>query len=175
MPLTVTGRVPADTGRFVATANHASLIDGLLLVLCLPGPVCFVAGEKFATQRVAGPFLRRIGCEFVHRAEPERAAADTRRLADALRNGRSLAVWPEGSLDSAPGVRAFHLGAFEAATATSTPVLPVGIQGSRDVVRPGSRLPRRSAIHVSIGDPISPAGTGWPLPWPCASRPAPPS
>ena len=54
VPLTVTGRVPADTGRFVATANHASLIDGLLLVLCLPGPVCFVAGEKFATQRVAG-------------------------------------------------------------------------------------------------------------------------
>jgi 1-acyl-sn-glycerol-3-phosphate acyltransferase len=162
VPLTVTGKVPADVRPFVATANHASFIDGLLLVLCLPGPVRFAAAEKFATQRVAGPFLRRIGCEFVHRAEPERAAADTRRLADALRNGRSLAVWPEGSLNRAPGVRAFHLGAFEAATATGTPVLPIGIQGSRDVVRPGSRCPRRSAVHVSIGDPISPAGTGWP-------------
>ncbi len=162
VPITVTGEVPADGRPFVAAANHASFIDGLIVVLCLPGPVCFAAGEKFATERVAGPFLRRIGCEFVHRAEPERAAADTRRLAAALRAGRSLAIWPEGSLDPAPGVRAFHLGAFEAAAATGTAVLPIGIRGSRDVVRPGSRFPRRSAVHVTISDPISPAGSGWP-------------
>ena len=162
VPLTVTGQVPADIRPFVAAANHASFIDGLIITLCLPGPVCFAAGERFATQRIAGPFLRRIGCEFVHRAEPQQAAADTGRLAGALRGGRSIAIWPEGSLDRAPGVRPFHLGAFEAAATTGTPVIPVGIRGSRDVVCPGRRLPRRSALHVAIGDPISPAGTGWP-------------
>jgi 1-acyl-sn-glycerol-3-phosphate acyltransferase len=162
IPLTVTGQLPADARPFVAAANHASFIDGLILALSLPGPVCFAAGEKFATQHVAGPFLRRIGCEFVHRADPQQAAADTRRLAGALRSGRSLAAWPEGGLDRAPGVRPFHLGAFEAATATGAPVVPIGIRGSRDVVRPGGRFPRRSAIHVTIGDPITPAGTSWP-------------
>lgn len=159
--LTVTGAIPADVRPFVAAANHASFIDGLILLLCLPGPICFAAAEKFATRRIVGPFLRRIGCEFVHRAEPQMAAADTRRLADALRNGHSLVVWPEGSLDRAAGVRPFHLGAFEAAAAAGTPVIPIGIQGSRDMVRPGSRFPRRGSAHVAFGDPLRPAGTGW--------------
>jgi 1-acyl-sn-glycerol-3-phosphate acyltransferase len=161
VPLTVTGEVPAGARPFVAAVNHASFIDGLILVLCLPGPICFAADEKFATQRIAGPFLRRIGCEFVHRAEPQRAAADTRGLVGALRSGRSLAVWPEGSLDRAPGLRPFHLGAFEAAAEAGALVVPIGIRGSRDVVCPGGRFPRRGAVHVAIGDPVTPAGTGW--------------
>ena len=38
--------VPADVRLFAAAVNHASFIDGLILVLCLPGPVCFAAGES---------------------------------------------------------------------------------------------------------------------------------
>jgi len=161
VPLTVAGEITGGASPFVAVANHASFADGLVLVLCLPGPVCFAAAEKFATQRIAGMFLRRIGCEFVHRAEPQQAAASTCHLTAALAGGRSLAVWPEGSLDPAPGLRPFHLGAFEAAAATGASVVPVGIRASRELVRPGSRFPRRAAIQVVIGDPIPPAGAGW--------------
>jgi acyl carrier protein len=161
VPLTVGGDAAGAPRPFIAVANHASFIDGLILVLSLPGPVCFAAGGKFATQRIAGPFLRRIGCQFVHH-DPQRAAADTHHLADVLRSGRSLAVWPEGALDPALGVRPFHLGAFEAAATTGTPILPIGIRGSRDVVRPGGKLPRRHAVHVAIGAPIKPSGLDWP-------------
>jgi 1-acyl-sn-glycerol-3-phosphate acyltransferase len=160
VPLTVSGQMPAD-GPLVAVANHASFIDGLVLVLCLPGPVCFAAAERFSGQRIAGPFLRRIGCEFVSPAQPQQAAAATGRLASALTAGRSLAVWPEGSLGAAAGVRRFHLGAFEAAAAAGTPVVPVGIRGTRAVLPPGSRFPRRGRVHVAIGAPIAPAGHGW--------------
>ena len=159
VPLTVTGETPA--GPFVAVANHASFIDGMILAICLPGPVCFAAADTFATHPIAGPFLRRIGCEFVHRGQPRQAAADTSRLASTLRRGRSLAIWPEGALDAAPGLRPFHLGAFDAAITAGTVVVPVGIRGSRELLRPGSRFPRRSAIHVAIGQPIKPSGTGW--------------
>jgi acyl carrier protein len=161
VPLTVTGAAPT-AGPFVAVANHASFADGLILALCLPEPICFAAAGRFATGWLTGPFLRRIGCVFVHRAEPVKAPAESRRLADVLRSGRSLAVWPEGGLDPAPGLRPFHLGAFDAAVSAGTPVVPVGIRGSHDMLRPGTRLPRRYAIHVAIGAPIKPASTGWP-------------
>jgi len=161
VPLTVAGEIAGGASPFVAVANHASFAAGLVLVLCLPGPVCFAVAEKFATQRIAGMFLRRIGCEFVYRAQPQQAAASTGHLTAALAGGPSLAVWPEGSLDPAPGLRSFHLGAFEAAAATGASVVPVGIRGSRELVRPGSWFPRRAPIHIAIGDPIPPAGAGW--------------
>jgi 1-acyl-sn-glycerol-3-phosphate acyltransferase len=44
----VTGQAPAAQ-PFVAVANHASIIDGLVLALCLPGPVCFAAADTLAT------------------------------------------------------------------------------------------------------------------------------
>lgn len=160
IPLRLTGKLPGG-GPFVIVANHASFIDGLVLLLALPGPVRFAAAQRFARQRLAGPFLRRIGCEFVQPGGPDAAAA-IRRLAASLATGHSLAVWPEGSLDPAPGLRPFHLGAFEAATGASTPVIPVGIRGTRDVVRPGTKLPHRAAISVCIGEPITPVGSGWP-------------
>lgn len=152
-------RGPPAAQPFVAVANHASFTDGLILALRLPEPICFAAAGRFATQWLTGPILRRIGCEFVLSGEPANAASETRRLAGALRSDRSLAVWPEGALDPAPGLRPFHLGAFAAAGA---PVVPVGIRGSREMLRPGTRFPRRYAINVAIGDPIKPAGTGWP-------------
>jgi 1-acyl-sn-glycerol-3-phosphate acyltransferase len=161
IPLTVTGHTPTAQ-PFVAVANHASFADGLILILCLPEPVCFAAAGRFATNWLTGPFLRRIGCQFVHRAEPAQAATETRRLAGVLHSGRSLAIWPEGALDPAPGLRPFHLGAFDAAVSAAAPVVPVGIRGSHQALRPGTRFPRRYAIHVAIGEPINPAGHGWP-------------
>lgn len=160
IPLRVTGQFPS--GRpFVIVANHASFIDALVLLLCLPEPVRFAAAQRFAAQRLAGPFLRRIGCEFLQPGGPQQAASATRRLATVLAAGHSLAVWPEGSLHPAPGLRPFHLGAFQAAVDAGVPVIPVGIRGTRDVVRPGTKLPRHAAASVWIGEPIIPAGIGW--------------
>jgi 1-acyl-sn-glycerol-3-phosphate acyltransferase len=160
VPLAASGELPTS-GPFVIVANHASLIDGLVLAGCLDDPACFAVSAKFSGNPVIGPFLRRIGAEFVSPDRPQEAVAATRRLTAVLAAGRSLAVWPEGSLSPAPGVRRFHLGAFEAAAAAGAPVVPVGLQGTRAVLRPGSRLPRRAGVHVAIGTPLTPAGDGW--------------
>ncbi len=160
LPLAVTGTVP-ESGPYVVVANHASFIDGLALVLCLPTPVAFVAGGELATQRIAGPFLRKLGCEFVDRAHPQQRSSDAARITEALKAGRSFVFFPEGSLHRAAGLRSFRLGAFAAATDSGAPIVPVGIRGSRDVVRPGGRFPRRGAVYVAIGDPIPPSGRGW--------------
>jgi len=161
VPFTIHGNVTGGTGSTVVVANHGSFIDGLVLMLCLREPATFVSGDEFATQHVAGPFLRRLGCEFVHRSDPSLMAEDASRLSTMLQEGHTLVYFPEGSLDRAAGIRPFHLGAFSAAVAAGCPVIPIGIRGSRDVVRPGGRLPRHGAIDVTIGNPISPTGTGW--------------
>jgi 1-acyl-sn-glycerol-3-phosphate acyltransferase len=152
---------PPERGPFVVVANHASFIDSLALMLALSSPVAFVAGGELASQRIAGPFLRRLGCVFVDQDHPEQRSRDAARITDAIKGGRSVVFFAEGSLHRAPGLRTFQLGAFVAAAGAHAPLVPVGIRGSRDVVRPGGRFPRHGAVTVAFGDAIEPSGIGW--------------
>ena len=156
----VTGSWPTE-GPYVAVANHASFVDGLAVVLASPAPVAFVAGGELAHQRVAGPFLRKLGCAFVNEGTMQVRRAEAADIAAALVSGRRFAFFPEGSITRAPGLRSFRLGAFTTATDAGVPIVPVGIRGTRDVVRPGGRLPRRGTVHVVVGNAIEPPGRGW--------------
>jgi len=149
--------LPADIPT-VVVANHRSFVDALALLLASPDPVVFVASSDLERQPLVGSFLRRLGCAFVHRGEAERSVEEVERLANLVREGHRLVIFPEGSITSAPGLRPFHLGAFAVAAATGCPVVPVGIRGTRDIVRPGSRLPHRGDVTVAVGSPVMPAG-----------------
>ena len=159
--LEVTGTPPDPASSFVVVANHMSFLDGLALIESFASPLAFVAGDELADQRIAGPFLRRLGCEFVNREAVTEQVAGAQRLAGVLRSARRLAVFPEGGLDRAVGVRPFRLGAFVTAAEAGVPGVPVGIRGGRDVLRPGEKFPRRGRVGVAIGDALVPKTSGW--------------
>jgi acyl carrier protein len=151
-------RVP---GGAVVVANHPSWIDGAVLASVLPDSPVFVVGGELAHHFWAGPFLRRLGVEFVQRATHEEGAADTRRMIVAARDGQTLVLFPEGHLSRVPGLRAFRLGAFLTAAEARVPVIPVVLRGTRSLLPPGHRLPRRGAVKVDIGDPVTTEQPGW--------------
>ena len=79
--LTVTGSEALQiSGGAVVVANHPSWIDGAVLASVLPGSPVFVVAGELAHHFWSGPFLRRLGVEFVQRASHEEGAADTRRM-----------------------------------------------------------------------------------------------
>jgi 1-acyl-sn-glycerol-3-phosphate acyltransferase len=153
--LRVHGTVRFD-GAAVVVANHSSFVDSLVLLLALPESVVFTTSSDMGRHRVIGSFLRRMGCVFVHRGQAHRSAEDVREMTDLLRAGGHLVVFPEGSIDPVAGLRPFHLGAFAVASATGCPVIPVGIRGTRDIVRPGTYRPHRGTAEVFVGSPITP-------------------
>ncbi|MGD0882503.1 MAG: AMP-binding protein [Acidimicrobiales bacterium] len=153
--LEVHGEPPVPGEPAVVASNHASFVDALVIVLALGGQPVFVTSSDMAAVRPVGTFLRRMGCLFVHRDQTDHSTDDVETMANLVRSGRTLVVFPEGSIVRAPGVRPFHLGAFAAAAGAGCPVVPAGIRGSRDVVRPGSYRPRRAAtVEVSYGRPL---------------------
>jgi 1-acyl-sn-glycerol-3-phosphate acyltransferase len=148
--------LPADA-RFVLVSNHASYLDGLVLVAVLDRPVAFVAKRELEAQRVAGRFLRRLGAAFVERFDPRRSVADAQRMADVVQAGHALMVFPEGTFVAAPGLMPFRLGGFLAAAHAGVPVIPVTLGGTRQLLGAGRWWPRPAALSVHIGSPLAAA------------------
>ena len=158
----------AGIGPCVVVANHASYLDGLVLVAALPPEFSFVAKAELKNGRLSGPFLRNIGSVFVERFDRQLGVEDARRIGDLARAGQTLVYFPEGTFTRAPGLRPFRLGAFLAAAEAGLPVVPVAIRGTRSILRGDDKMPHRGAIDVEVGPPIRPEPDQ--LPWDAALR-----
>lgn len=142
----------------IIVANHASYLDALIMVAALPHEFSFVAKAELGGSFLLRLFLQRIRTEFVERFDTLKGIEDARRIAAAARQGRSLLFFAEGTFTRIPGLRPFHMGAFEAAVAAGIPVVPVAVRGTRSILRGESRFPRRGAVIVTIGKPVEPGG-----------------
>ncbi len=162
MPLTVRGaenRPPAGRGC-VIVSNHASYLDAFMLIAALDRPVAFVAKAELAASWMSRIPLEGVGCEFVERFDKEKGVEDARRLVDAVRAGRTVLFFAEGTLQRMPGLLPFHMGAFVAAVEADAPVVPIAIRGTRAILRDQSWFPRRGPVTVTIGEPMDPPADG---------------
>jgi len=154
------GLVPAQA-PCVIVANHASFLDSLVLSAVLPPAFAFVAKRELVGAAIAGRFLEALGTAFVERFDMAKGVEDTRRLSAALGAGQSLIFYPEGTFDRRPGLRSFEMGAFIVAAEVGVPLVPIGIHGTRSMLRADSSFPRRSRITATVGRPIRAEGRDW--------------
>jgi 1-acyl-sn-glycerol-3-phosphate acyltransferase len=166
-PLVVRGLENLPQEPCVLVANHASYLDGIVLVAALPGLLAgaghfsFVAKRELLDSFVSRIYLRRIGTDFVERYESQRSLEDVKQVARSLQSGRSPVFFPEGTFSRIPGLTPFRMGAFVVAAEAGAPVVPVSLRGTRSILRDGSWFPHRGKITVTIGEPIVPEGKGW--------------
>jgi 1-acyl-sn-glycerol-3-phosphate acyltransferase len=116
---------------------------------------------RLAAAGVAPQLLSGFGCLFVERFDVQRSAEHADELVDAAKRGRSLAVFPEGTLQRRPGLMPFRTGAFQVAVQAGVPVVPVALRGVRSVLRDGTWYARRHPMAVTFGAPIAPEGDDW--------------
>ncbi len=162
VPVRVTGseHVP-PAGPIVVIANHASYLDGLVLLTVLPERCDFVAKRELAELFLTRFLLSRIGTHFVERFEVEQSVEAARALAARASEGASFAFFPEGTFAREPGLRPFHMGAFVAAATSGATIVPIALRGTRSVLRAGQWLPRRGVVQIVVGAPIAGEGSDW--------------
>jgi len=145
----VSGRHNIPTaGAFVVVANHASLIDGPLLVSILPRRATFLSAAYLFKRPLVGPFLRAVGAIPVQ--TDQAGIAGLKSALSVLREGGALVLFPEGGIGHNGGMQPFQLGWAYLAIRAGAPVLPVHIQGTNDVLPVGARIPRLARITVHI-------------------------
>jgi 1-acyl-sn-glycerol-3-phosphate acyltransferase len=151
----------ATVGARIVAANHSSYLDGIVLTALLPPEFAFVVKRELEGNFVARIFLRRLGTIFVERFDAAQSAGETRKALDALAAGQSLAIFPEGTFRRYPGLLPFRMGTFAVAVDGGVPVVPVAIQGTRDLLRSGEFLLRRGRVTVTVAPAVRPEGSGW--------------
>src|SRR5690606_26748462 len=102
--------VPRDRACLLAV-NHASYLDGIMMVAALPQQMVFVAKRELLDHWVPRTYLRSIGAAFVDRQDAQRGVEEARQFAEAARGGQSLIVFPEGTFRRMPGLLPFRMGA----------------------------------------------------------------
>jgi acyl carrier protein len=145
----------------VLVVNHASYLDALVLFAALPGDVAYVAKQELAAQFLSRVLMQRLGVEFVERFEAQRGVEDTARVVQAVRHGRTVVFFPEGTFGREPGLRPFRMGAFVVAAQTGVSVVPLALRGTRSILRADQWFLRRGTVRLIINPPILPSGTDW--------------
>jgi len=142
----------------VYVANHASYMDGPIVIAMIPRYFSFIAKSELATQFIPHLFLKRIHSKFVERFEVQKSVEDSQQIVKERQADESLFFFPEGTFRREEGLLPFRMGAFVAAAEAGLAVVPVTINGSRKVFQADEWLPRRFPIEVVISpalDPVS--------------------
>lgn len=106
-------------------ANHVSWLD--ILVLLAVSPVRLVAKGEVGGWPGIGLLAGRSGAIFIDRSRPKSLPGTVGEVADALRSGRTVAAFPEGTTFCGVNRGRFRPALFQAAIDAGAPVVPVSI------------------------------------------------
>lgn len=158
--LTVVGADRVPRGRaFVYMSNHQSHLDIPVLYSSIPTRTLrMVAKTELFRVPAFGPAIRAAEFVEVDREKRGEAIASLDRARDAIADGVSIWIAPEGTR-SPDGTLApldkLKKGGFHLAVGAAAPIIPVAIRGTNAVLPPGGiNLTPGLPVSVEIGDPI---------------------
>ncbi len=141
----------------VYVANHCSYID-IYAMSFLRRRVKFVSKAEIFKMPVVGWAMAMAGNVALRRASKRGQIEAYRNMLAVLKHGISLVVFPEGTRSPTGRLQRFHAGAFRAAKNAGVPVVPVTLDGTRQMMPADALLPLRfpwNGIHLTVHPPIS--------------------
>jgi len=158
-------RIP-DNGACVIACNHVSYVDAVVISACVRRPIRFVMDHRIFATPVLGFVFREMRTIPIAPAKEdaqrkERAFAE---VAQALRDGEVVGIFPEGRLTEDGETGIFRPGLERIVAETPAPVVPLalsGLWGSFFSRSHNGQAMRRwrglfSRIALRAGEPILP-------------------
>lgn len=140
----------------VFASNHTSYLDVIILIAFLPVDCLYSAKQEILRWPLLGLIARKMGQLGFDRRDPHARVRQAEQIEEALQQGLSIVVFPEGTFTPAPGIRPFQLGAFKAAATSRRPVVPLALRGAREVWRDHTWLPQPGRVTLTFCTPIEP-------------------
>ncbi|MDO8616190.1 MAG: lysophospholipid acyltransferase family protein [Dehalococcoidia bacterium] len=139
-------------GGFILAANHLNNADPPILTGITPRRIAWLTKAEWFNTPVVGLMLRMGGMIPVRRFEADLQAL--RKSQEALKAGRVLGMFPEGTRSRTGGLAKAEPGTALIALRTGALIVPVAIWGTENVKLPRDIF-RRTHACVRFGKPFT--------------------
>jgi 1-acyl-sn-glycerol-3-phosphate acyltransferase len=139
---------------YVLMANHQNLLDPFAMLLTVGHHVAGVEKRENLQIPVYGWLSRAWGNIPIQREDQAHARAGISEATERLRQGRSIAILPEGTRTKDGNIGPFKKGGFHMAIDAGAVILPMTINGSYQVLRNGDWKVYPGTIEIAYGEPI---------------------
>jgi len=158
--LEVEGLEHIDRSRsYLMMSNHQSAYDIFALFVAFPGSMRMIAKKEMFVLPIMGGGMKAAEFIEIDRSNRERAFAALEYAKRKIQSGINVWIAPEGTRSNDGSLLPFKKGGFVMAEQTGVPILPVTIDGTRDIlpakdfrVRKGQRA--KITFHPEI-DPMA--------------------
>ena len=117
--------LPKEGARAIIAPNHVSLLDAALMHSIMPSHAAYAVDTGMANTWWVKPFLKLAKAFPVDPTKP----LGTRHLIQAVRDGTSLVIFPEGRLTVTGGLMKVYDGTAMIADKAGAEIIPVRIDG----------------------------------------------
>lgn len=135
-----------SSGGVVLAANHESLMDPFVLGVATKRPIHFMAKAELFSHPPLARAMRAFGAFPIERGGGDRLAISE--AASLLRAGEIVGIFPQGT-SKLDRDRRWHRGAARLVLATGATLVPVRLENTRGILRPG--LPK---VRIVVAPPI---------------------
>ena len=119
---------PAEGGSLLV-ANHISWLD-IMVVHAVAPQARFVSKADVKAWPLLSRLIDSAGTLYLERERKRDALRVVHAMAESLRSGQTVAIFPEGTTSTGHGLLPFHANLLQAAISTATPIQPVALRFS---------------------------------------------
>jgi len=117
--------IPKEPCVFIG--NHSSILDIPILLCTVDRNIGFISKKEILKTPIIGYWLTRTNCVALDRENPRIAIEAINEAVQNLKEGSSMAIFPEGTRNKEGKVGEFKKGSLKLATKAKVKVVPVSI------------------------------------------------
>lgn len=156
MTVKVYGKENFIEGPCLFASNHQSNFDIPTLFAAIDSHIGFVAKKELEKLPILPYWMNEIHSVFLDRENPREGLKSIIQGGENLKNGYSMAIFPEGTRSKGSEIGSFKKGSLKMALKANVPIVPVSLEGSYKIFEGNNNEVNRTPdeIKVYIGKPI---------------------
>jgi len=152
----VKGRERIPAGTCIFAANHTSSADAPAVVGAIPRRVSVLLKRSLFDWPIVGQAFYLAQFIPVDRSNRDSAIQSLEKATEALRNGQSFLIYPEGTRSPDGRLQDLKKGTAVMAIKSGVPVVPIACSGAHRIMEKRKLKIRPGNIVVEFLDPIDP-------------------